>query len=228
MKKYLGLFVVLVLIFVVNVNNSYAKDGVSGSDDGVLKSKIDERKPKLNEFKDKKAEIKGEIKAAKEDFKLKREEAKTKMKTLREQLKGEKDAAKAKIKEARIAGREKALEKFDGAIKRMNTLKDKINEHIAKLEVKGVDVTDAKNFVATAQTKIDAADAKIAEMNALLATSVDQLNADNKTKFRTLAKEAQALIKEAHGALKDAVKSLKGQVKIKVDAEKSIETNTVQ
>jgi hypothetical protein len=234
MKKYLGLLFVLALIFSVG-NIAKAEESTTGSNSGFsgtgiipprdakpkpplkIKPKIDERKPK-----------EGEIKAIKEDFKLKREEAKTKMKGLRDQLKGEKDAAKLKIKEARIAGREKALEKFDGAIKRMTALKDKINEHIAKLEVKGVNVDDAKKFVATAQEKIDAADAKIAEMNALLATSIDQLNADNKTKFRTLAKETQALIKEAHTALKDAVKSLKGQVKVKVEEEKTIETNTVQ
>lgn len=221
MKKYLGLFVVLVLAFVINTNSTYAREGDVGSDDGLSPTQKLERESLREGMKEKRETLR-------EEFKTKREEAKQKMSELREKLKGEKDKAKAKIKELRIAGREKALERFDGAIKRITTLKDKINTHITKLEVKGVNVTDAKAFLATAQEKLDAADAKTAEINALLATSIDELSKENKTKLRTLAQETQALIKEAHGALKDAVKSLKGQVKIKVEGEKNINTNAVQ
>lgn len=238
MKKYLSLFIVLVLAFGVSVNNSYAREGDVGSDDGltptqkiesekardVLKGKIEDRKENIGELKDKRAEIKTNIEATREDFKAKREEAKQKMSDLREKLKGEKDRVKAKIKEARITGREKALARFDGAITRLNILKNRINAQIAKLEVKGVNVTDAKNFMATAQTKLDAADAKMAEINALLAVSIDQLSADNKTKLRTLAQDTQTLLKDAHDAMKDAVKSLKKQVKIKIDTR--VDTNT--
>jgi hypothetical protein len=148
-----------------------------------------------------------------------RDAAKQKLEALREQLKNEKDAAKARIKEARINGRENALQRFDAAVARISALKDRVNVRIAALEAKGVDVTNAKIFVATAETKLTAAAGKITEINALLAVSINELSAADKTKLRTLANDTQTLIKDAHQALRDAVKSLKDMLKIKMDAE---------
>lgn len=221
MKKYLSLFIVLLMAFSISTSVVRAESG-SGSNEGGPRFV---NPLKRGEIKEKKDEIKADWEAKREEMKAKievmREEAKAKMEALRENIKGEKDAAKLKIKELRVTGREKALERFDGVIKRMTALSNKISEHIAKLELKGVNVTDAKSFLATAQEKLDAADAKTAEVNALLATSIDELSAENKTKLRTLTKETQALIKEAHLALKNAVKSLKENIKIKREETKS-------
>lgn len=142
-----------------------------------------------------------------------REEAKTKMEALRESIKNEKDVEKAKIKELRINGRENALQRFDAAVIRISDLKDRVNTQITKLEAKGINVTNAKVFVATAETKLTNAKNKIAEINALLALSINELTPENKTKLRTLAQETQTLIVEAHGALGDAIKSLKEEIK---------------
>lgn len=179
-----------------------------------------------NEIKDKRDEIKTRMEVKREELKEKREamreEAKQKMEDLKEKIKEEKDGAKAKIKELRIEGREKALERFDKAVERMTNLKDKILRTITTLKLKGVDVTGAEGFMATAETKLNEAKAKIAEINILLSISIKELTPENKTNLRTITKEIQTLVKETHNALKDSTKALKDAVKIKTEAEKNI------
>ncbi|MBI2631309.1 hypothetical protein HYW73_03835 [Candidatus Nomurabacteria bacterium] len=214
MKKYLSFFAVLAMLFSFNVSAALAEEnGGAVRDD--LRLKREEAKKEWEAKRD----------TFRKEFEMKRGEAKAKMEALRASLKTERDAAKAKIKEARIVGREKALERFDGAVLRMTALKEKINSKITALKAKGVDTTGAEAFVATAETKIDEAKAKIAEANALFGTSIEKLSEENKTTLRTLTKETQALIKEAHKALGDAVKSLKDAVKAKIKAEKPAETD---
>ena len=195
------------------------------------------REAAKEEVKLKKEEMQAEFKLKREALKnendARREEIKQKMEDLREKIKEEKDTIKAKIKEERITGREKDLERFEAAVERMNNIKDRVNDYIIKLEAKGVDVANAKNFVATAETKLNAAVVKITEANTLLSASIDELTSEDKTKLRTLAQETQTLIKEAHQALNDAIKSLKEALKAKIEADKastaantSTDTNT--
>ena len=141
------------------------------------------------------------------------------MDTLRANIKLEKDAVKAKIKETRVAVRENALKRFDEAVVRINNLKDRVNTQITKLLAKGVDTTNAENLVATAETKLSDIKTKIAEANALLAVSVDELTAENKTALKTMVKEIETMLRDAHKALNDAVKALKDAAKIRIEAE---------
>jgi hypothetical protein len=234
MKKYLGLFVVLALVFVWNVQSLHAEDGRDenevetknsaslndsereqendiGPDD--VKSSLQEKRNFLKqEFETKKEEFKKQIEST-------REEAKNKFNALKEQIKSEKDAVKAKIKELRITGREQALGRFDDAVARIGELKNKVNTQISNFEAKGVDTTSAKSFVATADTKLTEAKNKVVEINNLLATSINELTLENKTKLRTLTQETQTLIVASHNALKDAIKSLREAVKAKMEAE---------
>lgn len=136
---------------------------------------------------------------------------------LRINIKNEKDAVMARNQEMRIVGREKALERFDTAVERINNLKDKINTRIANLEAKGVVVEGAKNFIATVETKLNVIDTKIIEINTILSASINELTLENKTQLRTLAQDTQTLIKEAHQALNDAIKSLKDNLKVKLE-----------
>jgi len=188
MKKYLILFVVLLMALSVNVRAVRAQG-------------------ERNEVR---AQMKERVEAM-------RMEAKQKMDALRVQIKGEKDAAKARIKELRITGREQALTRFDTAVERINNLKNKVDAYILTLEAKGLDTAEAKSFLATANAKLNDATAKIAEMNALLSASIDELSKENRTKLVTLAQDTQKLIREAHLALGDAVKSLKDAVRKKVE-----------
>ena len=126
----------------------------------------------------------------------------------------------------RIVGREKALERFDNAVERISEWQIKVEAKIAELEAKGVAVATAKDFLATSETKLTAAENKIVEINAVLAVSIDELTAENKTKLRTLAEETQTLVVEAHKALRDAIKSLKDEVRIKIEANAKVEAET--
>lgn len=246
MKKYLGLFVVLIIALLVGATIVGAEEGRDGERKGLLspmapkrvevKAEVelaseddDEDDNDENEDndgddedgdddsdKDREA-IKARIEEMRKEHEAAREAAKLKMEALRTQIKGERDAVKAKIEEGRIVGREKALERFDTAVERLTALKDRVLEHITKFEAKDVDVEGAKDFVETAETKLSEAETKIAEMNALLALSVEKLSQENKTKLRTLAMETQALLKAAHQALIDAIKSLKDAVKAELE-----------
>jgi len=87
-------------------------------------------------------------------------------------------------------------------------------------------VSVAAEFVATAELKIEEARVKVAEANALLAASIDELTEEDRTKLRTLAQETQGLLREAHLALRDSIKALREAVKAKIDASASATTST--
>lgn len=212
MKKYLGVFIVLALTLAVNVQTSRAEDS------DRVETEIKKLKPELKEKRD---ELKKGREVLKDEIKNIRKEAKQKMETLKEKIKEEKDAVKIKIKELRIMGREKALERFDKVAERLDELKNKISAQIAEFETKGIVTTNAKIFVATAETKLTAVGDKIAEINALLAVSINELSSENKTKLRTLTKDTQTLVRDAHQALKNAIKSLREAIKMKIELERS-------
>ncbi|MFZ2150039.1 MAG: hypothetical protein WAV15_02690 [Minisyncoccia bacterium] len=211
MKKYLGLFVVLAIVFSANISFVRAEDSADSTARDSYKQQREEMRKELESKRE----------AFKKDLEAKREAAKAKMEALRESLKAERDAVKAKAKEARITGREKALERFDVAVLRMSALKDRVSEQVTKLKAKGVDTTAAEGFIATAEEKLDAAKAKIVEATNLLGTSITELTAENKTTLRTLAQETQALLKEARASLNSAVKALKEGIKAKKEAAKA-------
>ncbi|KKR43282.1 MAG: hypothetical protein UT78_C0005G0006 [Candidatus Nomurabacteria bacterium GW2011_GWF2_40_12] len=215
MKKYISLFVVLSMMLVVSTGVARAENDNNGARLGELKLK---------------AEVKGDRDEVRAEMRLQiettREEAKQKMETLRERVKEETDKVKARVKEMRIVGREKALERFDNAVERISEWQIKVEAKIAELEAKGVAVATAKDFLATSETKLTAAENKIVEINAVLAVSIDELTAENKTKLRTLAEETQTLVVEAHKALRDAIKSLKDEVRIKIEANAKVEAET--
>ena len=221
MKRYISLLLVLAIALVVNVSTIRAEDSSSSNTSGNTKTNLtkEARLKALADFKAKRDALEMEIKTKREEFKQKMEDLKSKIKL-------EKDKAKAKIEEARIVGRENALQRFDAAVLRMSNLKDRVKTQITKLITKGVNVTDAQNLVVIAETKLTAAKAKIADANALLANSTNELSKDQKTKLRTLAQEIQTLVKDIHQTLNAAIKSLKNQLKIEVWNDKDIKNST--
>lgn len=213
MKKYLGFLAILLMAFSIGATSVMAVEGTSERDN----------------LKEKRESVKKEIEAKREtwkkEFETKREEAKAKFEALREGLKAEKDAAKAKLKEFRLTGREKALERFDAAIGRMTSLKEKVDAQNEKLEAKGIDTSSAEALSAQAGTKLDEAEAKVTAATTLLGTSIEKLTEENKTELRTLAQETQTLIREAQTFLKEAVKSLKDAVKAKREASRPVDSD---
>ena len=204
MKKYFNVF--LIAAFALLISASVA----SAETTSVKKAEKPEpaKTGKLQTLKQEVKEVKETVKA---DIEKIRTEAKVKMQALRSDIANEKDEAKAKIKNDRLVGRAKALDRFDQIIAQVTNLKDRLNARIAKIDATGTDTSAAKAFVATAQTKLDDAKAKVVEIDTLLTNSIDQISKNDKTKLKTLTQEAQSLVKDAHNALKDAVKSLKGE-----------------
>jgi hypothetical protein len=222
MKKGLNLLIIIALLFGFSSSFALAQNNKPKPLDTIkqereqIKNTIAERKENNLEQKEL---IKEDIKTRREEFKLKFEELKAKIKT-------EKDAKKAEILEKRILGREEALKRFDLAIERMENLKSKVNEVIAKHESKSLDVSEAKNLIAVAETKIEAAKEKTTEAYALLSGSTSQLTAEQKTQLQTLAKDTQNLIKESHNSLISAILNLK--VLIKAQAENELTNSPVE
>jgi hypothetical protein len=201
--KYLSLFVVLAMALAINTQSARAEDV---DEDGIKEAK--------KEMREKRDEARVEIKAA-------REISKERIKELKAKIKEERDAARAKIKETRIIGRENALQKLDQVVEKIEKLKTRITAQIAKLEAKGVDVGSAESFLTATEEKLSVAEAKIAEANALLSLSIDELTIENRAKLGTMVREIQLLIKDAHKSLREAVKALKSATKIRIEAQAS-------
>ncbi len=172
-----------------------------------------EREEFKNMTEEEREAMKEKAEAAREALKEKREALKLKAEKLREEAKTKMENLKAKIKDAaglkRYEGRENALHRFDEQVEKVMKLRDRVNGKISEFEAKGLEVSEAKTHVATADVKLEEAKTKIAEMNSLLGTSANELTAENKTKLSGLAKDAGKLLKEAYQELNMAVKILK-------------------
>lgn len=254
MKKYLGLFFVFAVAFFINTQSIRAEEAgdVSGTSEttlggtlntgGILppmqkgasaearmKAQADiklKRQEMAGERKEKREEIKTNIEDMRKKNETIRAEAKMKMDALKANIKAEKDKKKATTQELRITGRENALKRFNMAIEKMLALTEKVNTQITRLKAKGVDVTSAASFEATAETKLTEAQAKIKEANTLFATSTDELSATDKATLKTLVTDTENLLKETHEALNQAIKSLRDALKVKMEASVQTEATT--
>ena len=138
--KYLASSTVLVILFTISTNTARgdstasipAETQIKLSAQAVLKTRGD---------------------AMQTAVKTERAQMQAKIDALKAGVKKEKDGIKAKIEESRIAGRENALARFNGAVEKINNLNDRVSAQITKLEAKGVDVTNAKNFETIVETK---------------------------------------------------------------------------
>jgi len=204
MKKYLTLFVVLAMTSPIYAN--VARGDVAATPNASIGAQARLKTQAVLKIKS------DEMQAT---MKTERAQAQTKIAALKASIKNEKDGIKEKIEELRITGRENALQRFDGAVEKINNLNDRVNAQITKLEGKGIDVTDAKNFEATVKTSIVDVKTKIADASTLLSTSIKELTAEDKANLKTLAKDIQTLLNDAHTALNSAVKSLKDAIAIK-------------
>lgn len=224
-KKYLSLAIVLVMALSVGVFSANAEDELERPE-ATTTSYTPGTQERRENIKTEREEVKKSIEVKKDELKAKREEvknkieaireaSKTKMEKMREALKLEKDKVKAKVKEERINNREQALKRFDLAIETITKNKERTNAHIVKVKALGVDTASTEATLATVDTKLTEAKSKIAEMNTLLATSVNEITKEQKDKLRTLTKDTQTLIKDAHNIIKTSVKTLKDAIKAK-------------
>ena len=204
MKKHLSLVFVSLFAILFSASFAFAQDTTTPPADNGYGQQVQAIKQEMKTVTD----------TAKADIQKARMAAQQKMEALKATLKKGKSTAMTQIKQLRLSNREEALTRFDAAVTRISNIESNVNAEIAKLDATGINTTDAKNFVATAETKLTSAQSDIAQINTLLAGTTNQLSAANKTKLQTLAKDTQTLLVDARQALNDAVKSLKEAAKV--------------
>ena len=154
-----------------------------------------------------------------EDIKKERTELKDQIKEKREAFRGEAkervEALKSKLSEEKAKRIEAffgtMVRKFEAAISRLNTLVDRIDARLNKLEDGGKEVSVFRASLDTARTKINevesALDEAKEEYHAF--TSGENLQ-DNFVKVKEIISDVAQKVKDAHKALVDVINSIKG------------------
>lgn len=125
------------------------------------------------------------------------------------------DAIKAnvaeRVKEQVIKHVERIERRLTAAIERFENLSDRMASRIEKLEEKGVDMTNAKALLATADAAIAQAETEVEAIGDALEQALQSENP--KEAFTTLVRPAvtaaEEAVKEAHKALVEALRAVK-------------------
>jgi hypothetical protein len=144
-----------------------------------------------------------------------RASAEQKMQDLKDSISNEKNQSKAKLEMDRITGREEALKKFDGAVKKISDLDEKVNTEINNMEAQGVNVIEAKNLIAIAESNLNEANEQIAETEDLFSNSANELGVADKDNLKTLAGNIQNLVTESYQTLGNAIGALENTIQTK-------------
>ncbi len=141
--------------------------------------------------------------------------------TLQLRVEAAKVKARAKFNESIQASVEALVDKLTAATTRLDTVADKLEGHIGRLEAEGKDMSQSAALLADARAKItiatEAAATASATLDAALGASTPKAEMP---KVRAAVQEAQTAIREAHAALKAVFPS------IRVEAAASASANT--
>lgn len=216
-KNTLALFMILGLL--VTPTFASAEENEAEDDRGAnIEIRKDFREAR-EDFRESKGEAREEFRDAVEDHKD----------ALRSEFAGlTKEERKAKIAEMQADVNEKllarldtfverAVELFEKTVTRMNSFADKVETLIGRLEDKheGLNLTNAKTLLATAETKIALITSSLAQLesdaDALIAGSDNAKDAFQEVKelIKTFKNEK---VKPAHDALVEAVRAVKAGV----------------
>lgn len=146
------------------------------------------------------------------EVRILREQNRVKIEALKTAVRQETNTAQAQLKEEGLIGRELALARFDKAVDIVLGAIDRINAQFVRIEALGVNTTEAKKNLTDADAKLVAAENKILEAHAIFAVSATDLSSANKTKLRTLAKEAETLIKDSRALVISTIQLLKENI----------------
>lgn len=212
MKKYLGLFIFLLVL--LSYTSAYAND-----EDRDVSIKTNAN---LRIEQEDKLEIKNETKAQIEDV---RAEAKVKIEALKAKLEGTKDV-KAKLALKKIVdSRVKVFDGFNRVLENVTKTEEKVKIQITKAKSLNIDVTVAEANILKVDAKLAEAKLKIKESADLFTNSTTKLTEDQKTKLRELATAIQNDFKEARLILNNTVKSLRGSIQT-YKTNLTVKTNT--
>lgn len=158
------------------------------------------------------------VEARKEEIQKQIEETRANIEARREELKKAAEEKRADIKQRLDERRQENIkrfasqmfDRFDAAIARLNTLADRIESRINKLEELGQDVAEYRALLDEGRAKIELA----IEAQAAAETSVDEIviSDDPKSSFekcRGFTKEVVQALKAAHQALVDVIEAMK-------------------
>lgn len=205
-----ALSTVLMLAFTITSTIVRAEDGTS---EGAASATSTRHKPLIaprpgmmkEEFKERRANIASTTKERKDELKTRFEERR------------ERIAASAKERAKAHMGR--VVKRLEAAVERFLKLAERIASRIEKLSAAGIDMTKAKELLATAEAKIAEADRAVATLKsaidaALAGENPREVFAEVKEKVR-LAIEA---VKEAHRALVAAIREVKAKGGVRADS----------
>lgn len=185
------------------------------------KMELEKRREDLKaEMEQKREEIKNQMEAKRDEMEQKRENIKDQIETKREEIKDKmeerRETALSVIKERLDKFSENVVKRFNAAIERLETLANRIDSRIAKMEEEGLDVLNAKELLSIAEVKIETAKTSTAgislESQAVVSDSDTSSTTTIKANFDTLRRQietAKTDIKAAHTALVDVINTLK-------------------
>ena len=259
MKKYIGFILIMVLAVFVFGRVASAEE-VSGSFTEVkpmsaeLKQQIEAQKEALRDLAEAQKQAlmgqagltKEEIATKKETFRVafeaKKKEIKAAIAAEREAFKTKLEAQKAEFKakveqkrgEFRGKAKEVLSERFNAAVKNLTNAQTRVAAIIEKANAAGKDTAQAEVYLSDSKTKLADAQAKLAELKALVPTTDEKVTVEVWEQIKDGANVVKGLIKESHASLVEAVKVLKGLGKIEKpenaddQAENSSDDNSAQ
>lgn len=168
-------------------------------------------------------EARANLEEKKEEMETRRENLKTNLEEKRMEIKKKLDEG---VKERITKHARMIIARMKATIERVERLTDRLESRLEKMSEKGMDVSEAKRFLATARTEIGNAKNVQTGLEASLKLTLES-DTPKETfteTFRTSIEQIKTSLKNAHRALTNAVISLKATGGIKADTSTSVET----
>lgn len=172
---------------------------------------IGQQNEKREEVQNRVEEKKEGLKENQEKIQNKVEEKKTEMESKKAEIKGR---LEKQIRERVKNSVEKILTHFESLLNKISEIKNKTQERIVALELKGIDLTESKTLMEIVPVKIEEARTEIANLKIALQKALD--SEEPQTAFQTtkeLTISAKEAVKEAHKSLVDVIESIKASVR---------------
>lgn len=159
-------------------------------------------------------EVKQQINQEREDLKNKISSTSEKIKTLREEIR---DEIEIKIGKKLDDQKNKIAKEFEIALRNLNNFITRTESRISKLDANKIDTTEAKVLLATAKTKVLAAQTEVTNLENLLAQNIPSVASSTQKEIRKTvlqsikvqSEKTKTAIKAAQKAIVDVINSLK-------------------
>lgn len=216
----------------VNTSQNSGKTRVESEARIKAREDLELRKKELEQKRESmKAEIEAKRETMKADIDAKKDEINEKKDTIKAQIEERKQNIKSEVEERRsnavgvIKERigtftQNVIKRFNAAIERLDTLTERIDSRIAKIEADGGDTTKAKELMAVAKTQLETAKVSTSGVELEVETLISveaSTTAEIRDEFDSLKdqiEKAKGDIKKAHASLIEVINSLKkGQLR---------------